>query len=95
MKTITFNRKNVIDKNNVKIRSVDFPKDRFELKSFTGESAIMYYCPEMSEQVAIDNEFWDGEQFVALYRGNAPDGHIVTVELWHTAYDAYNEVEAF
>lgn len=95
MKTLTFLREDVVNKNLVKFRSLDFPKDRFELKSFTGKSTVVYFLPETTEQVYIDNEFFDGEQYVALYRGQAPDGHEVMVELWHTAEDAINEVEAF
>ena len=90
MKSLTFLREDVIDKNTIKFHSMDFPKDRFELKSFTGKSTIVYYLPEKTQQTYVENEFFDGEIFVAFYEGYAPDGHKVSVELWHTAEDQYN-----
>ena len=90
MKQLTFLREDVVDKHTVSFRQCEFPKDKFLLKSgFSGIEIVVEYLDDESQQLAIDNEFWDGEQEVALYGGKAPNGDYITVKLWHTPEDLY------
>lgn len=86
MYTITYDRKDIINKQSICIRGI-VPADIFinVTSSITGATKLFVYDGQLTEEECVNNEGWDGEEKHRYYRSD--DGTNIILDVWHSADD--------